>query len=545
MPDLKQSLLDHDLGHYRIIAEHWGVPLDAPDTRSALKALVMGLLDSDLISEIIEALPEKAIQALKSIQEKNGRVPWHQFTRNFGEVREMGPGRRDRERPDREPASTVEILWYRALVGRAFFDTSRGTEEFAYIPTDLLALIPVTVFSTKDPYGELQTSVLGRAATAAERAFPLLTTDRILDHACTLLAGLRVGLEVPPLDSFPTAFIQDIINQNGILGPNDVPNPEATRAFLESPRADALMLLAQTWLNSPDYNDLHQVPNLRAEGEWQNNPLETRQLIAQMIAPIPGLTWWSLSAFIADIHQRYPDYQRPAGDYDSWFLRDTGTDKYLRGFEHWNEVDGALIRYLITGPMHWLGLMDLAAPGEGEPVTAFKLSKWAGKIMLGQAPEGLADEKDQIHVRSDGRVSVPILGPRAVRYQLARFCLWEDGNVHEYRYRLTPSSLSKARASGLRISHLISLLRRHADSIPPNIITALDRWDERGTEVRIQDVTVLRLGSPQILQALRNSRAARFLGDPLGPTTIIVKPGAEEKVLAVLTEMGYFGEGEE
>jgi len=89
---------------------------------------------------------------------------------------------------------------------------------------------------------------------------------------------------------------------------------------------------------------------------------------------------------------------------------------------------------------------------------------------------------------------------------------------------------------------LISLLRRYADAIPPNIITALDRWDEHGTEVRLQDVTILRLGSPQILQALRSSRAARFLGDPLGPTTVIIKQGAEEKVLAVLTEMGYFGE---
>jgi hypothetical protein len=193
--------------------------------------------------------------------------------------------------------------------------------------------------------------------------------------------------------------------------------------------------------------------------------------------------------------------------------------------------------------MHWLGMMDLAAPDEGEPAAAFKLSRWAGKIMLGQAPEALAEEKAQIHVRSDGRINVPVLGPRAVRYQLARFCLWEGGNVHEYRYRLTPSSLSKARTSGLRISHLISLLRRYADSIPPNIITALDRWDERGTEVRIQDVTILRLGSPQILKALRSSRASRFLGDPLGPTTIIIKQGAEEKVLAFLTEMGYFGEG--
>jgi hypothetical protein len=55
-------------------------------------------------------------------------------------------------------------------------------------------------------------------------------------------------------------------------------------------------------------------------------------------------------------------------------------------------------------------------------------------------------------------------------------------------------------------------------------------------------VLVLRLNSPQILEELRASRAARFLGDPLGPTTVIVKPGAREKVLAALLEMGYLGE---
>jgi hypothetical protein len=58
----------------------------------------------------------------------------------------------------------------------------------------------------------------------------------------------------------------------------------------------------------------------------------------------------------------------------------------------------------------------------------------------------------------------------------------------------------------------------------------------------VEQVFVLRLSSPEILQELRASRAARFLGDPLGPTTVIVKPGAREKVLAALTEMGYLGE---
>jgi hypothetical protein len=542
MPDLKQSLLGHDLGHLRIIAEHWGIALDATDTRLALPALVGSLLNWELVSEVIEAFPEHAVLALNTLVDKQGRIPWVQFTRHFGDVREMGPGRRDRERPDRTPVSAVEILWYRGFVARAFFDSPRGTEEYAYIPEDLLTLIQKIANDKNNTQTEDAARVLGRAATASERAFPIPVTDRILDHACTYLAGLRSGVEQLSFETYPLDFIHALVNQAGLLDRHGIPNPEATRAFLEGLRGEALVRLTQAWLSSPDYNDLHHVPDLQAEGEWTNDPIGTRRFILGLLSALPEGTWWCLSALIADIRQHFPDFQRPAGDYDSWFLRNRQNGEFLRGFEHWDQVDGALIRYLITGPIHWLGILDLASTGKDEPVNAFRFSGWAVPLLEGKPPQGMSEELDQVHIRSDGRLSVPVLAPRAVRYQLARFCSWEDETVYEYRYRLAPSSLARARGDGLRVIHLLSLLRRHADVIPPNIITALERWDEHGTEVRLQDVTILRLGSPQILQTLRSSRAARFLGDPLGPATIIVKPGAGEKVLAFLAEMGYFGE---
>jgi hypothetical protein len=58
----------------------------------------------------------------------------------------------------------------------------------------------------------------------------------------------------------------------------------------------------------------------------------------------------------------------------------------------------------------------------------------------------------------------------------------------------------------------------------------------------MEKMVVLRVASEDILQALRKSRASRFLGEPLGQTTIAVKPGAIEKVLGVLAELGYVGE---
>jgi hypothetical protein len=294
-----------------------------------------------------------------------------------------------------------------------------------------------------------------------------------------------------------------------------------------------------------DHNDLHHVPHLQAEGEWHNDSFGTRKFLVGLLNAIPADTWWSFSAFLADLRRDFPDFQRPASDYDSWIIRDTQSDEYLRGFEHWEDVDGALIRYLLTGPLHWLGIIDLAVPEEetaAENASAFRFSKWAINLLGSANPPKFPSEDAPIHVRSDGRVSIPFLTPRAARYQIARFCHWESPTSHEYRYRFTPSSLERAIDQGLKIKHLQTLLARHAQNVPPNIVKALGRWDQRGTEARLQSALILRLSSPELLQALRNSRAARYLKEPLGPTTVIVMPGTGEKVLEVLAEMGHLGE---
>jgi hypothetical protein len=98
----------------------------------------------------------------------------------------MGPARRDREKPYLNPISPVEMLWYRALVGRAFFNTPAGPEEFAYLPDDLMRLLPAFQGEPSQP--------LGRQASPIERALPILASDRILDDACTLLAALRLNI---------------------------------------------------------------------------------------------------------------------------------------------------------------------------------------------------------------------------------------------------------------------------------------------------------------------------------------------------------------
>ena len=152
----------------------------------------------------------------------------------------------------------------------------------------------------------------------------------------------------------------------------------------------------------------------------------------------------------------------------------------------------------------------------------------------------MPEENHPIKSLPDGRIRVPALAPRSVRYQIARFCEWESELPEEYRFRLTPGSLERAGQQGLRASHLLVLLKRYATGpIPPALVQALERFEKFGVQASLEPTVLLRLAAPEMLAALRKSRAGRYLGETLSPTVIALKPGGEETVRQALADLGY------
>jgi hypothetical protein len=152
-------------------------------------------------------------------------------------------------------------------------------------------------------------------------------------------------------------------------------------------------------------------------------------------------------------------------------------------------------------------------------------------------------EDGKLHIASNGKITVPGFVPRAVRYQLARFCEWDDEKPDEYRYHITPRSLMKAKEGGLKVEHLLPLLAKHSGGIPPALVKALKRWEVNGTEARAETQVILRVSRPEVLEELRlRSKAARFLGEVLSPTTVIIKSGAIQKVMEAIIELGLLAE---
>jgi len=577
MPSLAQTLPTNDLGFLRIVASLWGIELTSSDPAEAAIELAEGLCDAELLEEIVSTLPKEARSALMVLAEQNGRMPWVAFARRFGELREMGPGKRDREQPHHLPASVTEVLWYRGLVSRAFLNpdkisqdkpVEKGPQEFAFIPEDLYmamdfaGIIHETVLDNEPDFtGNQETQeidiiaekkvggmgsssendVLGRPASPAEKAVVIIANDHILDDVCSFLAAYRMGLE-PPSGGVPLAFLQKLLVAAGLISPSSV-NPEAVKSQLEASRGKALEFLRNAWQSSGEINELRLLPGLVFEGGWSNQPLVTREFIMNLLEPLPDNQWWSLPAFVRDVKAKYPDFQRPAGDYDSWFIKREADGVFLRGFSNWEEVDGALIRYLISGPLHWLGLVDLAAPVEDAVVTSFRAHIETNRLG-GQA--NIHSETGKLTVSSQGKIVVPRLVPRATRYQIARFCEWDEPKNHEYHYRATARSLRRAKEQKLKVDQLIAVLRKHSSApLPPSFVKALQRWEQNGSEARVESLVVLKVSRPEVLNELRASKAGRFLGEIIGPTTVAIQAGSQAKVIASLAELGIIAELQE
>ncbi len=54
----------------------------------------------------------------------------------------------------------------------------------------------------------------------------------------------------------------------------------------------------------------------------------------------------------------------------------------------------------------------------------------------------------------------------------------------------------------------------------------------------------MRLSKPEILEEMRKSKAAKYLGEALSPTAVTIKSGAIQKVMEALAELGLLAEVE-
>ncbi|HEY71435.1 MAG TPA: hypothetical protein G4O08_12720, partial [Anaerolineae bacterium] len=337
-------------------------------------------------------------------------------------------------------------------------------------------------------------------------------------------------------------LLMTLLLEIGVLESDPLqPVPSTTRSFLELPIEQSLNRLVRAWAGSVSWNDLAHTALLTHAGKhWPNDPLATRQNVIEIMAELRSGTWYEIDTFVSFVHDRRPDFQRPGGDFDSWYLRDVTTGTFLQGFAHWNDIEGALLRFLIKGPLHWLGVLDLGAADEELSPSAFRLTSLAAMLFNSDHVPEMEFENLPIQVLPDGSIDVPRRSPFTTRYQISRFCAWLPPEEDSYAFLLSPSSLQLAQDQGLSLQHIRTLLEEASGkSLPPRLLTALQRWGRHGREAFLERSIVLRVAEAELLDRLLSHRAtARYLIERLGPKVARLRPGDMRPLLAAASRFG-------
>jgi hypothetical protein len=538
MPNLKAALSSLDPGFCRIVADFWGIEGETMEPSLLIVELQNRMTDISQFNEMLDSLPAQAKQAMEALAKNNGRTSWPEFIRRFGKISEIGQGKIEREKQYLKRNTATEILWFRGLLFRAFLEENDVPREFAFLPDEFTTILR-SLSKTTTP------DIFGKPFHLPSDLIQVPANDHILDHACTLLAALRSGMVIDNYCHFniPTGYLATLLISAGILNETQQPRADAARRFLEAERSQGLLQLFTCWQKSESLNELWLMPEIKCEGKWKNQPQAARAFLLKLLSNLPAAEWWDLDSIIADIHQHEPDFLRPSGDYDSWIIRNRASGEYLRGFAHWDHVEGQYIRSIVTQWLHWLGVVDLAVSNDRKYCQAFRLTSWSKFLFNHQGIPNLSKENERVILRSNGSLFCPRLSPRSARYQTARFCEWGEEKNDGYHYYLSASALQKAEKQQLKINQLITLLKKHAKApIPLSFLKAMTRWEQNHLQAKFEKSILLRVSNAAILDELMKGQTRRFILERVGPQLVLIKPGGEKVIQRALMEIGYLSE---
>jgi hypothetical protein len=549
---LYQLLLGNDPSRLRVLARQWDITLIASRKTDVAAELVDGMATDGAVGQILAQLTTEQRDALDDLLRRGGSVPWTVFVRRWGEVRALGAGRLEREELWHDPQSPAEALWFLGLVQRAFTEDPEHPVEMAFIPEELMLYMPsppaVTIPAPEE--ADPPSHSTSYEETLAEDLVSLWSARQQGDlPEEKLLSALH-----PPANMRQT-FLETLSLEQGWLRPRDGSlQAGAIVKWLESDAWVQTTSLFEAWRVSHKWQDVAQVPTLRPDPVkgWPTSSYDSRSTFLESLSKCRAGAWYTLEAFTDYVKVYATDFLRPDGDYEALAPRSTVTDVPLRGFEAWNEVEGALIAYFITGPLSWLGAVSTGG-SELDSVEAFALTP-AGAAWLGLTQPPAVSAPPPILIKQDGTAVVPFTR-RYERFQLSRIadltrCPTNRSDPESpdssqtYIYRLSPPSLNRAKQQRISCDRIISFLQTAAGGVelPDHLKAAIQRGYSQERSATLTHGWLLRVTDPRHLNL---PGVAELIQTRLTPEWALVADHHRDRIIARFAEHGVLVDIEE
>ncbi|MBU1879786.1 MAG: helicase-associated domain-containing protein, partial [Chloroflexi bacterium] len=342
------------------------------------------------------------------------------------------------------------------------------------------------------------------------------------------------------------AFLGFLARQTGLVIEREdrlVPAEGASICFSD-PVSQQVADLWQCWYAATIWDDLRHVSSLRVKQTPSHplvvhDPAAVRRRALTVLARVlaPG-AWVPLTDAVDAVSEHDPAFLRHP-ESARWEICDAATGRDLAPARYWDLVEGALLRFLLTGPLHWLGCISLGYDADG--VLAFCALTPLGAHLLGLSETPwLPSAPEPLVIQPNFEVVAPFHADLGAVLRLERLAeLVQDGPARVYR--LTRDRFRAALDAGASPQALLAFLTdAGAAPLPQNVAYTLREWAGQYGRVRLELATLLRVDDEILMRELESSRRlAPLLGEALSGTTHAVAAENVEALAARLREDGY------
>lgn len=553
VPRLRDWLTSRSAAELATLAQIWSL---RPDQATTAKQVADAILRPEAVQQIIASLSIREREALERVQAYGGSIAAAILERDYGRVRYHGgyPNTRAYLMALSQPPDPTERLYLLGLLSIL----PEGLHHRYAIPPDLLELLPPV--PARNITLELQ--------PASEPPEIYTSEPRSLEHNLLVLLNLAQDqqLEVIPTGGLNKASLLRLARQwdpktklQGIsreehwpyvrflrllaLGAGLIrvgadaqlkPTHEALD-WMRLPALERAHRLLEGWIAS-GWDELSAFLGLKIEYAFRRDLAATKRALLRLIGQAPMDQWVSFNDFVAAVKLKEPDFARPDGDFDTWRI----TNHYrqpIDGFEHWDAVEGELLKAVAGGTLRWLGLTDLGIQGD-EPIS-FRLNN-TGLALLANGPGTNQPAEELLVIQPNFEVVVPAYASLYARFQLGRIA--ETVNNEETAlYRLTKRSLQQALERRLELDEIVRFLEEQSGrALPQNVLATLREWGGQHGQVSLRRAALLAADSPVMLEQVKRDKRIRMPEvEVLNETTWIVPEGDAAGLAERLRKAGY------
>lgn len=356
----------------------------------------------------------------------------------------------------------------------------------------------------------------------------------------------------------------NLLGELGLIAPGEVMSAldEPARELLWLSRLGRLRAVVDAWLRLTGWSEadvaLVASPRLRLRrrlkvghssyfADWAGQrdldemASEGRRFVLRVISLLPEDVWLRTESLLNLIWRIWPDFlygdksreSRPA-----WWLEADGRRLDAGRFADWARGPGAVVTALVAGPLHWLGLADLAGPA-AHP-TAFRLRPEARLLRGGEMAEEATLAPVALGPDLEVRVKAGYPDPE-LRDLLSTAGGLLETSASGFRYQLAPEGARSLFEAGQSADDLLALLGRRAESVPAELRATIERWWQLYGGLRLAEgLTLVELSDDHLLDELLVATSLRrHLIHRLTPRLLVIDPAGADDLFAELRGRGY------